>query len=80
MKYQCVYVYISCVLNFLFSLSQASVVNLTGGVGGVWQACVVTVVRAVSSPEGDSGVSVLQEVMRSPTALSPPDPSRQNHS
>lgn len=54
--------------------------SLTGAVAGVWQAFVVTVARAVSSPEGDSGVSVLQEVMRSPTALSPPDPSRQNHS
>lgn len=61
-------------------LSQASVVSLTGVVDDVWQAFVVTVVRVVSSPEGGSGVSVLQEVMRSPTALSPPDPSRQNHS
>lgn len=72
----CACVYLMCFL----CLSQASVVSLTGVVDDVWQAFVVTVVRVVSSPEGDSGVSVLREVMRSPTALSPPDPSRQNHS
>ncbi len=51
----------------------------TGVVASVWQAFVVTAVHVVSSPEGDSGVSVLQEVMRSHIALSLPDPSRQNH-
>lgn len=52
----------------------------TGVVAGVWQAFVVTAVHVVSSLEGDSGVSVLQELMRSHIVLSPPDPSRQNHS
>ncbi len=61
-------------------LSQASGVSSTGVVAGVWQAFVVTAVHVVSSPEEDSGVSVLQELMRSHIVLSPPDPSHQNHS